>query len=113
MARVWLIAAVALAGLMASPSLAAQCKGSDGKWIACPKPPVTHAKCTDAPGTFNHCPAVKTATPATAARAVQCKDAKGKFIKCSTAPSAMAASTRCKDAGGKFAKCGTPGAKPY
>lgn len=47
-------------------------------------------------------------TPATAA--TQCRDAKGKFIKCTKAPPAKP--TRCKDAKGKFAKCGTPGAKP-
>lgn len=38
-----------------------------------------------------------------------CRDAKGKFAKCSTA---KAKPTRCKDAKGKFAKCGTKGAKP-
>jgi hypothetical protein len=38
--------------------------------------------------------------------AAQCRDAKGKFIKCPDKP------TRCKDAHGKFAKCGTKGAKP-
>lgn len=42
--------------------------------------------------------------------AAPCKDAKGKFVKCPTAPAAPA--VRCKDAKGKFAKCGTPGAKP-
>lgn len=45
-----------------------------------------------------------------AAAATQCRDAKGKFIKC--AKKAPAKPTRCKDAKGKFAKCGTPGAKP-
>ncbi len=43
--------------------------------------------------------------------AAQCRDAKGKFIKCPAA-SAPAKPTKCKDAKGKFAKCGTPGAKP-
>lgn len=38
-----------------------------------------------------------------------CRDAKGKFVKCSAA---KAKPTRCKDAKGKFAKCGTKGAKP-
>jgi hypothetical protein len=42
--------------------------------------------------------------------AAPCRDAKGKFVKC-TKP-APAKPTRCKDAKGKFAKCGTPGAKP-
>lgn len=48
-------------------------------------------------------------TGATAVSAAPCKDAKGRFTKCPTAP---AKATRCKDAKGKFAKCGTPGAKP-
>jgi hypothetical protein len=38
--------------------------------------------------------------------AAQCRDAKGKFIKCPTKP------TTCRDAKGHYAKCGTPGAKP-
>jgi hypothetical protein len=42
--------------------------------------------------------------------AAPCKDAKGKFTKCS--PKAAAKPVRCKAANGKFAKCGTPGAKP-
>ncbi len=41
--------------------------------------------------------------------AAPCKDAKGKFTKCPTAPTKP---VRCKGANGKFAKCGTPGAKP-
>jgi hypothetical protein len=48
------------------------------------------------------------AAPAFAAN--QCRDDKGKFIKCPTTP--PAAGTKCKDAKGKFAKCGTPGATP-
>jgi hypothetical protein len=44
------------------------------------------------------------------ALAAPCRDAKGKFAKCTKA--APAKPTRCKDAKGKFAKCGTPGAKP-
>ena len=39
----------------------------------------------------------------------QCRDFKGKFIKC---PEKAAPKAQCKDAKGKFAKCGTPGAKP-
>ena len=39
-----------------------------------------------------------------------CRDAKGKFTKC-TKP-APAKSTRCRGAKGKFVKCGTKGAKP-
>jgi hypothetical protein len=44
------------------------------------------------------------------AMSAQCRDAKGKFIKCpeKSAP----APKRCKDAKGKFAKCGTPGTRP-
>ena len=42
--------------------------------------------------------------------AKQCRDSKGKFIKCpATAP---AKPQQCKDAKGKFVKCGAPGAKP-
>jgi hypothetical protein len=44
-----------------------------------------------------------------ASAAAPCKDAKGKFMKCPTAP---AKAVRCKDAKGKFAKCSAPGAKP-
>jgi len=49
-----------------------------------------------------------------AAKATQCKDAKGKFIKCPPAAAAPAtpATTRCKDAKGKFTKCGGPAAAP-
>lgn len=42
------------------------------------------------------------------ALAAPCKDAKGRFVKCPTAP---AKPKQCK-LNGKFAKCGTPGAKP-
>jgi hypothetical protein len=45
------------------------------------------------------------------AMAAPCKDAKGKFVKCPSAPVAKPVAKRCKDAKGKFAKCGTPGAK--
>jgi hypothetical protein len=48
------------------------------------------------------------AAPAYAAN--QCRDSKGKFIKCPTEPAATG--TRCKDAKGRFTKCGTPGATP-
>jgi hypothetical protein len=42
--------------------------------------------------------------------ATQCRDAKGKFTKCThRAPAKL---TKCRDAKGHFAKCGTPGAKP-
>jgi hypothetical protein len=41
--------------------------------------------------------------------AAPCRDAKGKFVKCTKAPAKPA---RCKDAKGRFAKCGTRGAKP-
>ena len=39
--------------------------------------------------------------------AAQCRDAKGKFIKC--APTTAAKPTRCRTASGKLTKCGTPG----
>ena len=39
-----------------------------------------------------------------------CRDAKGKFVKC-TKP-APAKPKRCRDAKGKYGKCGTKGAKP-
>ena len=44
------------------------------------------------------------------ALAAPCRDAKGKFIKCTIA--ARAKPMRCKNAKGRFAKCGTAGAKP-
>jgi hypothetical protein len=47
---------------------------------------------------------------ATPAFAAPCRNAKGKFVKCTKAAPAKAG--RCKNAKGKFAKCGTPGAKP-
>ena len=42
--------------------------------------------------------------------AAPCRDAKGKFVKCTKA--APAKQTKCRDAKGHYAKCGTPGAKP-
>lgn len=42
--------------------------------------------------------------------AAPCRDAKGKFVKC-TKP-APAKPVRCRDSKGKYAKCGTKGAKP-
>jgi hypothetical protein len=43
------------------------------------------------------------------ASAKQCRDAKGKFIKCESAKT----STRCRDIKTKkFAKCGTSGTEP-
>lgn len=54
-----------------------------------------------------------------AANPGQCKDAKGKFIKCPPAPattattsSAASGGTQCRDAKGKFTKCPTTPAKP-
>jgi hypothetical protein len=41
--------------------------------------------------------------------AAQCRDSKGKFIKC---PTKAAVPKRCRDAKGHYAKCGTKGAKP-
>lgn len=81
---------------------------------------------TTAYGATKTAPAKPTAT-----KAVQCKDAKGKFIKCpapvakavakspvavaekkpATKASAAGPAKRCRDAKGRFAKCGTPGAK--
>lgn len=42
--------------------------------------------------------------------AAPCRDAKGKFVKCTKAAPAKA--VRCRTDKGKYAKCGTPGAKP-
>ena len=47
------------------------------------------------------------AAGAPAAKPAQCRDAKGRFMKC-----AAEKPKRCRDAKGRFAKCGTPGAKP-
>ena len=48
---------------------------------------------------------------AVGASAAPCKNAKtGKFEKCPAA--APAKPVKCKDAKGKFAKCSAPGAKP-
>ena len=46
------------------------------------------------------------------AKAVPCRGAWGKFIKCPPAAAAPAPKQVCKDAKGKFAKCGTPDAVP-
>ncbi|SCX21652.1 MULTISPECIES: hypothetical protein [Agrobacterium] len=43
------------------------------------------------------------------AGAEQCRDAKGKFVKCEPVKKKV---VQCKDAKGKFAKCGTTGATP-
>ncbi len=40
--------------------------------------------------------------------AEQCRDAKGKFVKCETTKKKV----QCKHAEGEFAKCGTTGATP-
>jgi hypothetical protein len=42
--------------------------------------------------------------------AAQCRDAKGKFTKCTKAAPAKPA--KCRDAKGHYAKCGSKGAKP-
>ncbi len=42
--------------------------------------------------------------------AAPCRDAKGKFVKCTKA--APAKPKRCRDGKGHYAKCGKPGAKP-
>ena len=44
----------------------------------------------------------KTTLVAPAAKSAACHDAKGKFIKCATAPKKAAA---CRDSKGKFIKC--------
>ena len=49
---------------------------------------------------------VATSSPAISA---PCRDAKGKFVKCTKAP---VKPVRCRDSKGKYAKCGTKGAKP-
>ena len=54
---------------------------------------------------------------ANAFAAAQCRDAKGKFIKCpapAAAPAmAMSGATKCRNVKTKaFAKCGTPGVEP-
>ncbi|MCI3133134.1 hypothetical protein [Phenylobacterium aquaticum] len=42
--------------------------------------------------------------------ATQCRDAKGKFIKCPASAASTAPSTKCRDIKTKkFAKCGAPG----
>lgn len=41
----------------------------------------------------------------TPALAAQCRDTKGKFIKCPPAKAAMVKKAPCKDAKGKFIKC--------
>jgi hypothetical protein len=51
---------------------------------------------------------VAASSPAMAA--TQCRDAKGKFIKCP--PKSSPKTNKCRDAKGRYAKCGTPGAKP-
>jgi hypothetical protein len=47
---------------------------------------------------------------APALAATHCRDAKGKFVKCTH--KAPAKQTKCRDAKGHYAKCGTKGAKP-
>jgi hypothetical protein len=42
--------------------------------------------------------------------AAPCRDAKGKFVKCTKATPAKP--IRCRDTKGHYAKCGAPGAKP-
>lgn len=50
------------------------------------------------------------ASSAPSIAAAPCRDAKGKFVKC-TKP-APPKTARCRDAKGKYAKCSTKGAKP-
>ncbi|AYJ86910.1 hypothetical protein D3Y57_14380 [Sphingomonas paeninsulae] len=52
--------------------------------------------------------AVAVAMLSTPSFAAPCRD-HGKFVKCP--PKAAAKAVRCKDAKGRFAKCGTAGAK--
>ena len=71
-------------------------------------PALSHAananQCKDAKGKFIKCPptAAASATPAAATAKTTCRDAKGKFIKCSTTPTTP---KQCRDAKGKFTKC--------
>ncbi|MEO8454512.1 MAG: hypothetical protein ABI454_05075 [Sphingomicrobium sp.] len=51
---------------------------------------------------------VVASTPTIAA--APCRDAKGKFVKCTAKTPAKL--VRCRDAKGHYAKCGTKGAKP-
>lgn len=51
----------------------------------------------------------KAAAAAPAAKKTQCRDDKGKFIKC---PAADAKPKKCRDPKGKFIKCDAAGAKP-
>ena len=45
--------------------------------------------------------------------AAQCKDAKGKFMKCPPPAAAAKATGKCRDMKTKkFAKCGAPGTEP-
>ena len=50
------------------------------------------------------------AMPAYAVPGKQCRDAKGRMMKC--ADKTVTKTMRCKDTKGHFAKCGAPGAKP-
>ncbi len=71
-------------------------------------PALSHAananQCKDAKGKFIKCPptATASATPAATVAKTTCRDAKGKFIKC---PSTPASPKQCRDAKGKFTKC--------
>ncbi len=73
------------APVLAHAANAAQCKD-----------PKTHK--------FIKCPptAAASATPAATTAKTQCRDAKGKFVKCPTTPTAA---KQCRDAKGKFTKC--------
>lgn len=51
--------------------------------------------------------AIAASAPTTAA--APCRDAKGKFIKCTKAGRATPA--HCRGSNGKYVKCATPGAK--
>ena len=46
----------------------------------------------------------------TAAYGASCRNAKGKFVKCTTLKVTKA--VHCKDSKGRFARCGVHGAKP-
>jgi hypothetical protein len=65
-------------------------------------PTLVHAdQCRDAKGKFIKCPPIATAP----AKPTQCRDAKGKFSKCPAAP-ALAKKGPCRDPKtGRFIKC--------
>ena len=68
------------------------------------------AQCKDAKGKFIKCPpvAAATATTTTTAAAVRCKDAKGKFIKCPAPTATTTATTTTTTTAGASSPAGKP-----